>query len=301
MGCDLLGVLCNPDEDGLGLEVALELVAVAGRVDETEVLCSVARALGHAADSTGAATLARLRIHHGRDVRLAVAQALPMCHDADDHDQESVVATALLDLMEDEHPDIRDWATFAIARLVQVDGVGVRQALVRRLLDDDLATRSEAAAGLARRRDRRALEAVRDIIQSGRPPSFIIEAAEYLGNEELLPSLQTLSETSTGSGSSALARATRQCDPAARSGDLSQWTEVLTLLDQAGLSPSLLCPLYEVGIELDLAPRDGTTLCYDLEHLVRDRCQGDLKQLASLVATDAARISMTSDAPDQEP
>lgn len=294
VGCDLLGVLCNPDEGGFGLEVTLELVAVAGREDDAEVLWSVANALGHAADPAGTEMLARLRTHQDRDVRLAVAQALPMCHDPDDHDEMSLSAVALLDLMEDEHADVRDWATFAIARQIEVDGIGIREALAGRLADDDLETRREAAAGLARRRDRRALEVVKGMIQSGSPPWFVIEAAAYLGHEELLGPLRELAETWTDTGLSTLVRAIRRCDPAARSADLSRWNEVLTRLDQAGFSPALLCPLYETWVELDLAAQDGPMLSYGVEHLVDDRCQGDMTKLASVVAADAARISETS-------
>ncbi len=265
------------------------------------MLWSVAGALNHAADPAGAETLARLRTHHDRDIRLAVAQALPVCHDLDDHDEQGEATVALLDLMEDEHPDVRNWATFAIARQIEVDGAGIREALVRRLDDDDLEVRSEAGAGLARRHDRRAVHVVKSMIEAGDSRWFVIEAAEYLGNEELLGPLRGLAKTWTGAGLSALARAIHRCDPAARSAVLLDCRKVLMRLDQAGLAPSLSCPLYGAWLQLDLTAQDGTTLSYDLTHLLDDRCQGDLENLVALVAADAARVSATDAAPDREP
>lgn len=66
----------------------------------------------------------------------------------------------LIQLSQDEQADVRDWATFALAREIERDTPGLRDALLARLGDPDPDVRAEALAGLAARKDRRAIEAL---------------------------------------------------------------------------------------------------------------------------------------------
>lgn len=53
VGCDLLACLCNPDEDGWGPEVAEAVIGTAEVEGDSDVLWSVANALGFARDHRG--------------------------------------------------------------------------------------------------------------------------------------------------------------------------------------------------------------------------------------------------------
>jgi len=63
----------------------------------------------------------------------------------------------LLELMRDDDERVRDWATTSIGGTIEIDGGEIRDALLERISDPDAATRGEALAGLARRRDQRLL------------------------------------------------------------------------------------------------------------------------------------------------
>jgi hypothetical protein len=110
LACDLLGILCWPDEMEWGHEVAVALIALAELDIDIEVLESLVRALGRAADPVAVATLRRLRTHPNEEVRFSVAVAIPSCRTREEgEDVEPIVAT-LLELMEDDDSDVRDWA-----------------------------------------------------------------------------------------------------------------------------------------------------------------------------------------------
>ena len=59
--------------------------------------------------------------------------------------------------MFDADEDVRDWATFGLGTLGTVDTPEIRDAFAKRLDDDSSDVVDEALAGLAQRRDKRAL------------------------------------------------------------------------------------------------------------------------------------------------
>lgn len=189
VACDLLGTLCNPDEDHWGPEVATALIDLAESEEDTDVLWSVARALGDARDQRGLGTLVRLVGHPDGDVRFQVALALPSCDEGADL---RVLAGALIRLMNDPDGDIRDWATFGLGSLTEIDGPEVREALFRRVDDDKQEARDEAILGLARRRDPRALPLVLARLQEDAVGKLAVEAATYLADAQLLAPLLDL-------------------------------------------------------------------------------------------------------------
>src|SRR5580658_1626151 len=148
-GCDLLGVLCDPDEEGWSHEAAVALVNVADGETDGEVLWSMAHALGRTGDPVGVSALSKLRGHPDRDLRLEVARAITGCRTYEDGEDLWDIAAVLLELMEDEDPEVREWATFGIASQLQVDGRVIRSALARRLDDDYPNARFDAIRGLA--------------------------------------------------------------------------------------------------------------------------------------------------------
>ncbi len=126
-------------------------------------------------------------------VRLVVAQDLAGLFGGDDPDEVSI--WTLKGLTRDPEPEVRDWATFSLGTLCEVDTPAVRAALRARL--DDTAedtTAAHAAVGLAARHDsvvlphlRRWLLAPADVVGN-----LVVEAAGLLGDPTLLPRLREL-------------------------------------------------------------------------------------------------------------
>lgn len=156
LGCHILGTLCNPDEEGWGHQVAVALVGLSEGEAEPEVLWAMVEALHHAADPIGVPVMRGLRNHPDRDIRLAVAMGLPFCSTSDADDDLTSIVETLVELMKDEDPDVRDWATCGVGRQLNADGAAIRAALARRL-GDDPEVHVEAVRGLARRRDPQSL------------------------------------------------------------------------------------------------------------------------------------------------
>jgi HEAT repeat protein len=91
----------------------------------------------------------------------------------------------LLALMQDVDEDVRDWATFGLGVLGDLDSQEIRDALWQRMSDPNRDVREESLVGLGKRKDRRALPAL--IVELNQPEicSRVIEAAEaFLGDKE---------------------------------------------------------------------------------------------------------------------
>jgi len=95
---------------------------------------------------------------------------------------------------------------------VEVDTPGVRDALAERLDDPDDVTRDEAMVGLARRRDRRVIPALRAALASDSVSDLQIEAAALVGDPELYPQLVALQEW-WGIDDEGLRQAIQACSP----------------------------------------------------------------------------------------
>ena len=87
----------------------------------------------------------------------------------------------LRSLSRDSDPDVRDWATFALAESDRTDE-HTREALLARTGDEDDDTRAEAIYGLARRRDPRAREFVERALASGPVGALILRARDELAS-----------------------------------------------------------------------------------------------------------------------
>src|SRR5207244_4093672 len=122
------------------------------------------------------------------DVRLGVVHGLSR------HDDSAAVG-GLIRLSVDEDRDVRDWATFGLASLTDLDTPELREALLARVSEKEAEIRREALIGLARRRHPEALGLVRAELDCPFEGDWPIEAAELLGDASLYPALQALWES----------------------------------------------------------------------------------------------------------
>ncbi len=191
LGADILGQLGVPKR-AFPDECMDILIALLEYEQAPEVLSSTFVALGHLGDARCVEHVLRFKNHPDDDVRYSVAYALA------GHDSEQAIQ-ALIELSEDSSAQVRDWATFALGSQTELDTPALREALVRRLHDDDSTTAGEAMVGLARRKDGRVLNSLLEELQPERllandEHQFAVEAAEELADPRLLPALRRVRE-----------------------------------------------------------------------------------------------------------
>lgn len=113
------------------------------------VLSSAIHALGHLGNIESVISVLQFSTHVDAGVRYAVAVALGSFA----NDEQALFC--LIDLMNDPDEEVRNWATFGLGVQGEIDTPAVRMALLNRLNDSHLETRTEAFAGLAKRGDLR--------------------------------------------------------------------------------------------------------------------------------------------------
>jgi HEAT repeat protein len=162
-----------------------------------DVLAASLHALGSLEEPSALAAVLAQRLHADQTVRLAVAHALaPVAGDP----PQAAAIEAVMQLMRDEDADVRDWATFSLGSLLEVDTPAIRAALLGRLGDDDEGVSAEALAGLAARGDERANDellsrldaAITRPFENPHVAELLLEAAEQLGDARFLPALAIL-------------------------------------------------------------------------------------------------------------
>jgi HEAT repeat protein len=155
-----------------------------------EVVRAAVHAFGHTNDPASVSRLVSFAAHEDASLRLAVACALGAYTEHED------AARALIALSADLDQDVRDWATFALGSLSELDAEPVREALVARLEDAHAATRLEAVTGLAHRRDARVIPALARVLAAGEAGSAVLddllEAAIVFESPALAPALTSL-------------------------------------------------------------------------------------------------------------
>lgn len=142
-------------------------------------LSSAIHALGHIGNSHAIPLMIQNCSHEVGMVRFAVACALG--NFADDPG----AVQALIVLTEDRDEDVRDWATFGLGVLGQVDSPEIRAALLKRTNDPNPEVRGEALAALANRRESQAIPLLVAELNQGMMSDALREAAEsFLGENE---------------------------------------------------------------------------------------------------------------------
>ena len=151
---------------------------------ENAVTVSALHAMGRL--QVGSITsVSALSTHDDANIRYAVADCLSGREDA-------LSIATLIQLSDDPDSEVRDWATFGLGSLCDIDSTAIRTALFARLEDDDEDTRCEAMVGLATRNDTRAAGAVHKELKEDSVNGLAIAAAGLLCNPQFLPRLQEL-------------------------------------------------------------------------------------------------------------
>lgn len=176
-GADVLAQLGNSAEhpsNNFPEECFKAVANMAATEDSSQPLSSAIYALGHIGNPSAVPIIVRHSAHSDPDVRFAVAFACGSLGN------EPLAVGTLLMLMSDEDADVRDWATFGLASLSELDTPSIRDALVTALDDPDEEVRQEALVGLAKRRDRRVLPHLFRQLQQPEIDDLTIEAARVM-------------------------------------------------------------------------------------------------------------------------
>lgn len=298
-GCDLLGAAadihesCRADAASALLDLAPNQADETDETDEAgdDVQWSIARALGKTWDQRARPALLALAGHQDPDVRVEVALALAGIVG---EDWAGPDVDALIRLTRDPAPEVRNWATFGLGFLIEVDTPAVRAALWDRTGDEHPEAREEGIRGLARRRDQRAITLIAELLDhedGAHVHTFM--AAAILGTPELLPHLE---EYETGIY---LAEALAACDPEARV-RLEQFAAALLdglgerLSDDPHVDVALYGSRFEAGFTLDVTAGTDCADCavsaaaasaWDVQALL-DRSGGDPALAVGLVLGD---------------
>jgi HEAT repeat protein len=185
LGADILGQLGVPCRTFPRQCVELLLGMINGGEEDDDVLQAIFVAFSHLDAEMAVPSAIQFANHPNPEVRQAVVLALG------GHDNPEAI-DALIRLSDDDHEEVRDWATFGLGTLTEADTPHIRNALAARLDDFGGDVRGEALVGLARRKDSRAIAGIREDIEAGRVTSFVLEAAEMIADRQLLPDLAAL-------------------------------------------------------------------------------------------------------------
>ncbi|MFF0447862.1 ankyrin repeat domain-containing protein [Streptomyces sp. NPDC004609] len=169
-GADVLGHLGVTDGGPRGPFTARALPVLRETAREAEdagLIRAAVLALGHHGDPAALPEILRHSGHPEAEVRLQVALALFGLVPGD----HAGGVGALITLSGDGDERIRDWATTALA-VLDTDTPEVREALAARLGDRDTTTAAEAAAGLAKRQDPRAVPVLVRMLEDEDPKGY---------------------------------------------------------------------------------------------------------------------------------
>jgi hypothetical protein len=96
----------------------------------------------------------------------------------------------LIHLTTDKISHIRDWATLGIGTQIERDNKFIREALWLRVDDKNQDTKLEAIVGLAKRKDKRIKEIIKQELLNGEYGTLLFEAIEELNDKDFLSLLK---------------------------------------------------------------------------------------------------------------
>ncbi|MFN9606221.1 MAG: HEAT repeat domain-containing protein [Planctomycetota bacterium] len=192
--CRSIGVsiLAQLGEDGKSYrdEAIAMIRSMIGTEKDHEVITSLISAVHFREVPEGAAWLISLAQHPSEDIRWRVAWGLPIPNVSDPDTDRKTIET-LMRLLADSEPQVRDWATFSLS-MTDEDNAQLRDALLERMEDTDFNTRSEAAVGLAKRKEPRGVPKLVECLKSDQVGELYVEAAEMYADPSLKPALVAL-------------------------------------------------------------------------------------------------------------
>jgi hypothetical protein len=189
--------------------VVPQLTAMLSLTGDPDVLIALARALHAAWNEAASAALLPFVAHPDERVRLAVTRALP--GGPESPEVKARVADALIALSNDPSPKVRDWATFGLGVILDLDTPAIRETLRARLWDSDIDTQLEALVGLAERRDPLVLDLLSDKLCAETVDRLTVDAARAFADPVLLPPLLALRDR-WDEDTALLERAIRACE-----------------------------------------------------------------------------------------
>ena len=153
---------------------------------DASVVSSALDALGHlsAGDPTAIEACSN---HESAEVRESVAFCLSS------HDDALSRATLII-LTTDPDSDVRDWATWGLGTMSELDTPEIREALLLRLAVENEEVRGEAMRGLATRGDSRAIPVILEELNQEEVDLDAIKAAAELPDRSFLSQLEGLLE-----------------------------------------------------------------------------------------------------------
>jgi len=184
LGANILGQLGVPDRT-FPKQCLSVLLGMLDHETDAGVLQAILIALGHLKESDAIEPASRYRKHPDPDIRHSVVLALTGYVD-----QQAV--DWLIELSRDEDAHVRDWATFALSQMIDLDTPVIREALTARLEDADYDTRCEAIVGLATRGDRSVIPIISKELASDCIGSLVVEAAGMIRDPQFYPQLIAL-------------------------------------------------------------------------------------------------------------
>ncbi|WP_052433471.1 HEAT repeat domain-containing protein [Streptacidiphilus carbonis] len=282
VGCDLVGNAAD-QHAALRDEAVTALLALAEVETEVCVLLSLVRGLGQTQDPRAVHVLVRLSRHGDADLRRQVASDITFVNSGlpDGPDVQ-----ALIQLTQDQDPEVRNWAAFTLGFQLEQDTTAIRDALWKCTTDEYSEVREEGARGLARRHDPRAVPLIAELLDSDDGAHiFTFDAAEILGVPELLPSLDTYEPDSPGTD-----QATAACDPVRRARIEHDAWRVVEQLEKLhpDLGAALVSPRYESVHSIKVTHREMVDASYDAVSLLA-RAGGEPARAAELVVADLTR------------
>lgn len=286
--CELLDMLSDRHEHLRG-DAATALIALAATEMNEDVQWSIAKALGTTRDARTMTTLVTLAQHTDSDIRFQTAMSLSSV--LPDNSDDAGVA-ALIRLCADDDPEVRNWATFGLGWITDIDGDDVRQALWQRTTDSYSQAREEGIRGLARRRVQAVLPLLTELLTEDTVHVSTFYATELLGHPSLVPLLQKFEP------GPAITNALRECNPDRRT---DRDTAAMTILDAVrARRPELDITVFgercEPGLLLavfsGVPPRES--MRWAVENLL-DRADSDPHLAAQLVLADLTSTDRSDD------
>jgi HEAT repeat protein len=181
-GADILAQIGRTMKTHANTHVEESFAAITALMEtekDERALSSAISALGHIGNPASVPLIIKWGRHQHGDVRHAVAFALGSFPD----DLQSV--QELIALMQDNDPNVRDWATFGLGVLGETDTPEIREALMQRTSDTFENARMEAFEGLGKRKDTRIIPGLLTALSQDEVFEVYVDAArQLLGLEE---------------------------------------------------------------------------------------------------------------------